>query len=390
MRVLFYLPVVTPWWFDNIIEPLIRRVAEVAEVHVLAPAMWRNTGIGPDQIARCADLPQLQWAIADGADHPSLRTAPTDAAGLIDYVRGLNPDIVLCRSAEFETPRHFPGVVRYIMEAVTSPFDVVSAAKTVYFTDAPFANGVMPPLNTADGAWIDAAIAPLWADMAAYWAARRFDRAHLFGILGIPDDRPVVMLPLEYAHDENFFPRHRPGMRDNAALIAHAAHHVTSRCTLVLTDHPLNALYVNQGDPIELESRVIVAGSAVYDHSATMALLPHMDGVLLNDSKTFASVAAFGRPMLRDSAFASGDWMHVETDLVRFVDAVCARRATPPDAEGARRWFGYHFANEAFCPDEPALTGDMVIDRACTAVNPDRWEAGIARILPRMATERAA
>lgn len=27
MRILFYLPVITPWWFDNIVAPLIARLA---------------------------------------------------------------------------------------------------------------------------------------------------------------------------------------------------------------------------------------------------------------------------------------------------------------------------------------------------------------------------
>ncbi|MHA6718488.1 hypothetical protein ACX40Y_03455 [Sphingomonas sp. RS6] len=394
MKILFYLPAVTPWWFENIIEPLIRRIVDIAEVHVLAPPMWRNTGIGPDQLALCADLPQLQWAIADGGDHPTLRTAPADPAGLIDYVRGLSPDIVLCRSADFETPRHFPGVVRHIMEAVTSPFDVASAAATVYFTDAPYANGVMPPLDAAATARIDAAIAPLWEDMKAFWAAQPFERGHLFDHLGIPGDRPIIMLPLEYAHEENFFPQHRPGQRDNAALIAHAARHVTPRCTLVITDHPLNALHLDEKDLLAtiagLGSRVVYAGSSVYGQSATMALLPFTDGVLLNDSKTFASVAALGRPMLRDTRFASGEWLNAETDIARFVEAVRTCRAAGPDAEGARRWFGYHFANEAFCAGDPALTGAMVIDRACNAINMDRWDAGIARVRPRLTLEQAA
>ncbi len=52
MKIMFYLPVVTPWWFVNIITPLIRSAARDAEVFVLVPPRWRNTGIGPDELAQ--------------------------------------------------------------------------------------------------------------------------------------------------------------------------------------------------------------------------------------------------------------------------------------------------------------------------------------------------
>jgi hypothetical protein len=30
MKILFYLPVVTPWWFDHIVADLIRKLARAA------------------------------------------------------------------------------------------------------------------------------------------------------------------------------------------------------------------------------------------------------------------------------------------------------------------------------------------------------------------------
>lgn len=61
MHVLFYLPVVTPWWFDNIVAPIIRAAARDAQVSVLVPPLWRGTGIGPTQLAGCADLATVDW-----------------------------------------------------------------------------------------------------------------------------------------------------------------------------------------------------------------------------------------------------------------------------------------------------------------------------------------
>ena len=56
-RVLFYLPVVTPWWFDNIVVHLIRALGETTEVHVMVPRLWRNTGLGFEQLQGGAAMP---------------------------------------------------------------------------------------------------------------------------------------------------------------------------------------------------------------------------------------------------------------------------------------------------------------------------------------------
>ncbi|PVX28288.1 hypothetical protein [Sphingomonas pokkalii] len=383
MRVLFYLPVVTSWWFDNIVEPLIRCVASVAEVHVLAPAPWRNTGLGPAELGRCVDLPNVHWAIVDSGDHASLRTVPADREGLIAYVRSLAPDLVLCRSADFDTPQAFPGVVRYIMEAVTAPFDLVSPANTVHFTEAPFVNGFLPTLPDADAARLDALIAPAWADMQAYWREACGEREDVFRVLGLDTGRPAFLLPLEYEHEENFYLQHRPGSRSSRELVAQAAAAVKGIGTLVVTDHPLNAQHVDRDafyDFLATLDNVVLVEDPVWDTPPTIALARHVDGALLHDSKSFALAAAFGVPMRRHSRFASAPWLHDGAELSAFVRAVAAGTAMRPEEAMVRRWFGYHLANEAFYPTDPTLTGAMVIDRAMRPVDPGRWQAGIGRV----------
>jgi hypothetical protein len=394
VRILFYLPVVTPWWFQQVIEPLIRRVADVAEVHVLAPAPWCNTGLGAKDLQRAADLANVHWAIVDGADHPSLRTVPNDPQGLIDYVRGLAPDLTLCRSADFETPRHFPGQVRYIMEAVTTPFQPVSPENTVHFTEQPFVNGAMPALSETDAARLDAMIAPFWQDMVAHWKAAALDRESVYRAIGIPDGRPVVVLPLEYEHPENFFLQHRPeGLSSQALVTQAAAAAEAAGVTLVITDHPLNTLHVDRDalyDVIFDLGTPILADQPVFGISATAAVLHHGQGILLNDSKSFAVAAAIGMPMARQSRFASAAWLHAETDLSAYFAAVRAGTAQPPEMDAVRRWFAYHNANEAFYPTDPQLTGAMVIERALKPVDPARWDAGMARLRRYAALEHAA
>lgn len=381
MRILFYLPAVTSWWFDQVIEPLIRRVVSVAEVHVLAPALWQNTGIGPDQLQRCADLDCVRWSIIDDADHPSLRTVPADPGAVIDFVRTLAPDLVLCRSADLRTPAAFPGIVRHVMEAVTAPFDLGTRTNTVHFTDAPFAQGRMPPLAAADAARLVSLILPYWQDMQAHWRAAVPDRTSVYRAFGVPLDRPAVLLPLEYAHAENFYRHHRPdGLTDEAWVTRAAALADAAGVTLVVTDHPLNAQHVDRSalrTAIAAFGTPVLADPAALGVPATLALLRHVDGALLGDSKTFAMAAAFGVPMARWSRFDSAAWLHVDQDLPRFFANIAAGTAVRPDADAARRWFGYHYAEQALHPTDPALDGAGVIARATAPLDPTRWQQGL-------------
>lgn len=384
MRILFYLPVVTPWWFENIVEPMIRRAADVAEVHVLAPAPWRNTGLGPDELRRCVDLAQVHWAIVDGDDHPSLRTAPADRAGLIDYVTALAPDIILCRTSDFETVRDFPGAVRFLMEVAIAPFAIPDYPVSI--TDAPFVNGAMPALSPHEEQRLDTLIAPLWAAMQAHWQATIPPRDVVFRHAGIAGDRPVILLPLEYEHEENFFLGHRVGPADTRELVRQIASRVTPGCTLVVTDHPLNIRFVGDrglAETIErLGAQVVKLGAEICGVPVSMALAPYLDGMILCDSKSFGIAAAFGIPIVRRSRFASADWLNSETNLDRFVTAVRGGSARAPSQADARRWFAYHFGNEAFDPKSPALTGDEIVARALHPTDPDRWESGIAAVRP--------
>lgn len=383
MKILFYLPVVTPWWFENYVEPLIRRVRAVGEVHVLAPERWRNTGLGPDELQRCADLSDVTWSIV-GKDHESLRTRPADPAGLIGHVEALAPDLVLCRSMDFETARRFPGIVRFMMEVAVSPF--VMARPPISFTASPFVNGAMPRLSASENHRLDSLMTPLWDAM---YAARRSavpSRADLFQRAGIPQDRPVLLLPLEYEHEENFAVQHRVVPGDNRALLTAVAQRVTPHATLVVTNHPLNIEYVGDmglAETVEgLGPQVILAESEIMQIPSSIALAPFLDGMLLNDSKTFSLAAAFGVPMCRQSRFASADWLRTETDLDRFIAAVGTGTAQGPAQADARLWFGHHLLNEAFDPMADDLDGDDVLSRAVTEIDPARWEAAAARILP--------
>ncbi len=382
MRVLFYLPVVTPWWFEHIVEPMIRHLATVAEVDVLAPAPWRNTGIGPDDLARCIDLDSVRWHIVEGEDHPSLRTKPADLDGLLAFVRHLSPDVMLCRASDFETAAHFPGAVRFLMEAAVPPFDM--AAATIVLTERPLAQGMMPELMAAEKARLEAIFDPLWTEMQAHWQQEAINREAIFASLGIPEDRPMLLLALEYEHEENFFLQHRLHQDGIGKFLTTIAEQVTKDFTLVVTDHPLNRLYVDRQDLDEaissLGPHVILAETKMFGFSSTPTLARHAAGLLFGDSKVFGIGAAFGIPMLRYSRFSNADWLKTEIELIPFVSAIRNGNARRPTDADARLWFAFHCANDAFDPEDADLTGDDILDRVLRPVNPDRWEPGLARV----------
>lgn len=366
MRVLFYLPVVTPWWFDNIIEPLIRLLAPVAELRVLAPEPWCGTGIGARELERCADLPGIGWSLIGGDAHPTLRTAPSDADALVDWVRAFNPDYVFCRSADLETPARFPGQVRFLMEGGVPP--VPLPPHWIWMTDAPFDHGLMPKLANDEAVELTAWVTPAWSRLperlgAAFVRASGAERR--------------LCLPLDYEHEENFFLHHRVGARPNAAFACEVAAALDPGFALDLTDHPLNSLYVDgsalAGVAVALAPRVTLGGPTVRRVAAA-------DAMIVTDSKAFALAALFDRPLCRLSRFRSAPWLYAYDDLGALQADLVAGRARRPDGEAARLWAGWHLANNVIDPQDPALTPADLLAFVDRPNDPARWATGMARV----------
>lgn len=378
MRILFYLPVITPWWFDHIVAPLIRCVAGTHEVHVLAPVPWQGTGIGPRELEMAADMPEVNWHIVDGDGHPTMRTEPADRAGIIAFVRGLAPDYVLCRSADCETVRGFPGVVRHIMEGGAPPLAI--PADWIVLQEEPFDHGLLPPLDDDQRALLDRLIAPLWESL---WRANA-GCAPLRSWLPLPADQPLLALPLEYEHEENFFLMHRVGATPNHRLIDELAERIDDRFLVAVTNHPLNEHYIDNSaleGAIAARPRMrLIAGTSPDGENATMALARGADGVLIGDSKVYALAGFFGTPLLRQSRFRTGAWLNAYADLATFLADVAAGTARRPDQAAARTWFAFHVANNLVDPDDPALTASDLLARLDRPVDPARWAEGFARL----------
>lgn len=390
MRVLFYLPGITDRHFDAVVLPLIRIMAREAEVHIAGPPQWCMTGLTERQLLQCAAMPDIQWHIFDGDDHPLLRTAPPDPQELIDFVAAIDPDYTLCRGADVATPSAFVGQTRFMMEALVPPFALEAGVNGPLMLDGPriFDHGFMPALAAEDRDRIDRLFAPAW-DAALARHAPGADRRDVYlAKAGLPADRKIIALPLTADSAANFFTKvHSP--LSNAELVETMATRISDDFVLALTKHPLNV----RGDP-ELDRaveplepiaekfagkvRIVdVPGPA---RNATASLLQHCDGAVIGDTKSFGYAAFFGKPTLRLSRYDSAPWLRAYSDPDLFLERVWNGDAEVPAAEDAKTWFGYHYANNVFAAHEPDLTASEIVDRIERQVNPDRWETALARV----------
>lgn len=381
MRVLFYLPVVTPWWFARIVKPVIAAMAGEHEVHVLAPPPWCNTGIGETEIQQCAHLPDICWHIVNDAGHPSLRTRPIEREALIDFVRQLAPDYTICRSADFDTPKAFPGVVRHITEGAADPLRL--GADSFHFTRSPFDHGVLPDLDRDLIAELDRLIEPFWDAMVQSDRLQGVQQDYLNEWANLPSDRPIVFLPLEYEHEENFYTMHRVGATPNARLLEDLSERLADRAFLALTNHPLNDQHLDNSAVARIVRRNasrmrLLPGKTPIGTRTSNFLMTTADGVILGDSKVYAMAGFHRTPILRLSRFETGDWMHAYDDLAAFVDALTSGSSARPDGARAKTWFAYHTANNLNCPRRPDLTAASLIERLDNPCNPERWANNFA------------
>ena len=382
MKILFYLPVITPRWFERIIVPLIEKLAGEHDVHVLAPVAWRGTGVGERELAQCAHLPKICWHVVNDQNHPSLRTDPVERDGVIAFVEWLEPDYVLCRSADFETVKAFPGIVRQITEGAADPLPLPRYC--VHLTDCPFDHAVLPDL---DGNQLDALnqlIEPFWSKLEASTHIDETQRSYLREWSGLPNDRPTLFLPLEYEHEENFFTKHRVGETPNAELLAQLAEQYGDRVFFAVTNHPLNELHVdnsalNTTIAAHKDCMRLLSGTTPLGGSTSHCLAREADGMLLGDSKMYALAAFLGTPVIRRSRFKTGRWMNAYDEIEAFLEAVEHGSCAAPDQAAARTWFAYHTANNLIDPTSPDLTETELLERVDQPLNPGRWQRNFSQ-----------
>lgn len=373
MRILFYLPIVTPWWFDAIVAPLIRAASRGADVTVMVPPLWRNTGVGAAQLRNCEDVEGVVWHILDHPDHPRLRDAGA-TPHLIDIVQELSPDLTICRSADLEAIEHFPGPVRFLMEATALPF--VTEPTRVWLSTSLFNHGFLPPLSSERRAFLDAAIEPLWAERGAVFD--KMGKEEFLLSAGLDPGKKRIVVPLDYEHPECFFDQHNI-LPDNVALIDELAGRIGDDFQLAVASHPRNELH---GYTASLRGAVARHGNKVclVDQAGTPELISalltkHCDGMIVGNSANFALAAFFGKPLLRLSHFRSAPWLQTCDRSEDFFHALRNGRAIGPSASEARLWFAYHLFQLSFDPRESGLTADHLIAKIDDPAEAVRWRA---------------
>ena len=379
LRVLFHLPVITPWWFENIVIHLIKKLGREHEVHVMVPPLWQGTGIGPDQVPLIQDLAHVHWHVLDGPDHSLLRSDASQQTDLLALVNMIAPDITLCRSADIKTPAQFPGTVRYIMEAAAPPFE--TQPQWVWLAPTLFDAGLLPQLTDAQNSQLDAFAEQLWPT-ARRAIAQAPSRPDFLNKANLPADKSIIGLTLEYQHEENFFLQHHP-YPSNAAMIATILDQLDDRHILAITNHPLNELY-SDNSAVEQAiadsgGRAILIRSDEDAGQATLALAKHADGMIIANSKSWCVCAALGTPILRLSEFATGDWLGAYDNMSEFLADIAAGKARKPDPVMARRFFAFHLANNAFDPTDLKLSAAKITNRARRPIAPERWADSLTR-----------
>ncbi len=394
MRILFYLPVITPWWFSNIVVGTIRTLAAEHEVHIMVPPLWQGTGISRNEAPHIEALPHVHWHLLNGPGHPQLRIDASGEDDLIKFVETIAPDLTLCRSADMKTPARFPGTVRYMMEGGAPPFQLGNqemALKTQLFD-----HGFIPAMDPDVAEALDRAAQELWDDMRArltihprdeFLRDARLDRGRAGGQRDI--SQRIIGMPLEYEHPENFFGQHH-SFASNADMIHTVARDLPDHSTLLVTHHPLterhgdvsevNAAIMQHGGRVKLLSRSnrdTLHGIAARD--ATLSMAKHCDAMVVGNSKSWSICAALGTPVVRLSSAPTADWANVYDnvpELMRDLDGGCAKVA---DRAFAKRWFGYHILNAVFDPIALDLRAHDVIARVSNPVDPSRWAEAMAR-----------
>ena len=364
MKILFYLPAVTPWWFETIITPMLRSLYSDAELHVMVAPLWHNTGLEMAQVEPLADLPGIHWHIVEADDPARFRMDGANVEGLLDLVRSINPDITLARSADRDTPALFPGVVRHIMEPGAEPFH--TPHRWFVLEEQPFHHGVIPAdiAERADraAAWL----APYWDAIEAEYAER--STAALREMLGLPAGRPVLAIPLQYEHEENFYGVGSP-FQHGPEFVRTLLDQLDERIVLAITDHPLNAKYLMRSGldrlAAEFPDRVRLYPPREDRLSPTNILIRAADAVLLDRSKCASLAIFFGTPIVHVGDSMMADWLKATPLSALNADMLINCALPAPDKIAARRWFGWHYGMRLtdFREVTLATLQDRVFDR---------------------------
>lgn len=354
MRILFYLPAIGSWWFEKIVMPMLRTLASdpgVAQIHVMAAPPWRSSGLDSFELVWLSGMAKVQCHIIDtaagGRVAENFRFNGAAVPGLLKRIKAINADITLARTADPAFCRKFPGRVRFLTEAAASPYPT-DARAIILEEGQPFQRGHFPSAATA--------FAGSCAQVLDAIAMPRLSAAQARDRLGLTGERPVIAVPLQWEHCDNFFLR-LAGFQASMDLIRALLMHTAPEVLLAISDHPLNRGHLDRsGFKAALAAfpdRIVLC-----DQDGATPLLAACADVMVSDlSKSWSLAAWYGTPVVDVGLHPAAGWINAVPGLADLPRS--PRRADLPvaDREAAALWFGWHLGARMLDPGLISLDG---------------------------------
>lgn len=376
MRILFYLPVASRTWLTDTGLPLIERAARDADVHVIVPHFWMGTGVSAPDFEELAQKSGAIWHHYGVEDHHELRMNARSPQQLLRLVRAIAPDYVLCRSADIETPRAFPGKIFFLMEGDYPPMPPAGRIRLTGFSI--FDHGMLPPLDKGSKETLHKAVSSIGLAVAGAARSDADARSEFLAAFDLPATRPIIGMPLEHDGPDNFFMHHAP-TPENAAFVRQVLTQLSDEPVLALTLHP-----AQRNDPQAVKAVAELSGARVRilqtpdGSDLTPMLARHCDALLFRDSKSIIWAGLFGKPIFRQSRFATASWLNPHATLGS-LEASLGNSPPETRSEDALLWLGFHLANQAFDPADADLCLMERIECAERPSSPEIWARNLDR-----------
>jgi hypothetical protein len=194
---------------------------------------------------------------------------------------------------------------------------------------------------------------PAW-DLAARQAPGG-TRAALRNLMGLPGGRPVLALPLNYEHPENYFltlAAYPDGISTIEGLLAA----IDDDVVLAVTDHPLNRRYVDRG---ALDAFLAQHAGRVIDctgKGGTDRLAICADAMLADLGKSWSLAAFNAMPLVDIGRRPLAPWLRTVPGISALnTDRLAAGSLAAADQADARRWFGWHLGTRIIDPRQLTL-----------------------------------
>lgn len=351
MKILFYLPVVTPWWFENIITPMVLALGkdpDVSQIHIVVASLWRNTGVAPYHLRPLDGVDKIRVHMVDTVSNKNatrdFRLDGADVPGLMDLVTTINPDITLARSADVVTPRRFPGRLRFITEGAAPPYK--TDARWVVLDEHPFRHGLLKDQVHASSAVCYELVGLLPVEKQPPESARKR--------LSLPTGRPILAAPLHYEHEENFFLRHA-AYPTALAEIRTLLQNTDPNVILAITDHPLNRIHVDRRELrkalAKYPKRIVVCDQ----DNATPLLSACADAMVSDLSKAWSLAAFNGTPIINIGREPMAEWIHATPGAAGIKHIAQGNGLPIADPEALKLWYGWHLGARLFDPGRITL-----------------------------------